>query len=85
VKKRKRKEIQENAKFKYLEIVTFDPPYAKKNPGSYDKHPIKIGDTVLYLGEIPNAPGHGAVVKYSGEVIWMIHPDEFRKATDEEL
>jgi hypothetical protein len=72
-------------KLRKLSIVVFDPWYGKKNPKAYSKHPIKIGEQVLYLGDIPNCPGHCAVAKYTGEVVWMVHPDEFREAKDSEL
>ena len=72
-------------KLKKMSIVVFEPEYAKKHPEAYAKHPLKLGEQVLYLGDIPNAIGHCAVAKHSGEVIWLVHPSDFRKATDEEV
>lgn len=78
-------------KFKYLEIVVFDPEWAKKKdrsrkPYGIDKeHPLKLKEQVLYLGDIPNAQGHCAVAKFCGDVIWLLHPQDFRKATEEEV
>lgn len=45
---------------------------------------LEYGEQVLYLGEVPNAIGHCAVAKWSGEVVWLVHPQDFREATDEE-
>jgi len=63
--------------FPYLSIVIFNQ--------SYDGHPLKFGEPVLWLGEIPNAPGHGAVAKKDGAVIWLVHPGDFREATEDEV
>ena len=65
--------------------VGCDPDYAKKYPNAYNNSPIKLGEQVLYLGEVPNAIGHCAVAKHSGEVVWLVHPQDFRKATEDEL
>ena len=40
---------------------------------------------VLFLGEIPNMPGHCAVVTRSGLVLWGYHLDSFRLATEDEV
>jgi hypothetical protein len=76
---------KKRSKFKFLSIVVFDPDYAKKYPNAYNNSPIKLGEQVLYLGEVPNAIGHCAVAKHSGEVVWLVHPQDFRKATEDEL
>jgi hypothetical protein len=62
-------------------IVKFSPP----NPDQYTNHPLTVGENVLYLGEITNAPGHCAVATSKGKVVWMVHPDEFIELTEEEL
>jgi hypothetical protein len=72
-------------KLKKLSIVIFEPPYGKEHPEAYKDGLIKIGESVLYLGDIPNAPGHCAVIKHSGEVVWLTHPQDFREATEEEV
>lgn len=58
-----------------------------KNPKKdLDKrHPLKWQELVVYLGEIPNALSHCAVAKYTGEVVWAVHINDFRKATEEEF
>jgi hypothetical protein len=68
-------------KHKKMSIVIFDP---KENLFGV-KHPLKRRETVLYLGEIVNVPGHCAVAKKDGEVIWLVHPEDFRKAKESEL
>ncbi len=80
--------MSKRKKFKYLEIVTFEPSWgrnASEYERAYASHPLRWNETVLFLGNIPNAEGHCAVAKHSGEVIWLVHPEDFRKATDEEL
>jgi len=68
-----------------LSIVSFEPWYAKKHPEAYDKSPIKLNEQVIYLGEIPNCLSHCVVVKHSGEVVWMVHTNDFRELTEDEL
>jgi hypothetical protein len=68
-----------------MSIVVFEPYYAKANPKAYDKSPVKVGEQVLYLGDIPNSTSHCVVAKHSGEVVWMVHTSDFREATEEEL
>ena len=72
-------------KFKKLEIVVFEPKGSLENTKAYKDHPLKPGERVLYLGDIPNVPGHCCVAKKDGAVIWLVHPEDFRTATDEEL
>lgn len=71
-------------KYKYLEVVIFHPWWAV-NGKIVDKHPLKFGEAVLYLGEIPNVRGHCAVAKKDGDVIWLLHREDFRKATEDDL
>lgn len=70
------------SKFQYLEAVVFDVSYCR---GDYSRHPLKNGQLVIYLGEIPNVPGHCVVATYEGHVVPMIHPDELRQAEEDEL
>lgn len=78
----KRKKTSKPRTFAHLEVVVYDPSWYK--PGMEDPT-IKVGETVLYLGEIPNVSGHCAVAKHDGVILWLMHPEDFRKATDEEL
>jgi hypothetical protein len=71
------------SRFKHCEAIVFDPP--KWNVEDYPKHPLKRNELVYYLGEIPNVLGHCIVVKYTGECVAMVHPGDFRKATEDEL
>jgi len=48
-------------------------------------YPWKKGDSLLYLGEIVNMPGHCSVVTRKGEVHWGYHTENFRLATEEEV
>jgi hypothetical protein len=71
---------------KAMSIIVFAPAWAKKDPKRMLKgHPLKYGEAVLFLGNISNVLGHCAVAKSSGEVVWMVHPGDFRKAKDSEL
>jgi len=47
-------------------------------------YPWKEGDSLLYLGEIVNMPGHCSVVTRKGEVHWGYHTENFRIATEDE-
>ena len=69
-----------------MSLVIFDPRYADGKKQKVDKtHPLKYGETVLYLGEVVNVPGHCAVAKDTGLVVWLLHPEDFRKAKESEL
>ena len=64
--------------------IVFEPEWAKGKKVS-KKHPLKYGEVVYFLTDIPNVPGHCIVTKWKGVVVPMIHPDDCRLATDEEL
>jgi hypothetical protein len=67
--------------------VVFDPKWGRTLKGramGYG-HPLTPGEVVYFLAYIPNVPGHCIVAKYGGKVIPMIHSEELREATEEEL
>ncbi len=71
-------------KFKAGQAIVFEPSWWDK----YDKsnqHPLKPGDIVHYLAEHSPAHGHCIVTTYEGKVITMLHPSDFRLATDDEV
>jgi hypothetical protein len=71
-------------KFKSGTAIVFEPKWAKDK--KVDKrHPLKYGEVVYYLTDIPNVIGHCIVVKYNGKTIPMIHPEDCRVAKEEEL
>jgi len=79
--------------FKPGQAIVFEPRWAQekfkggityKGPNG-EEHSLRYGDIVHYIAEHSPAYGHCIVVKYSGEVVTMVHPDEFRLATDEEV
>lgn len=73
-------------KFKHCEAIVFSPCWWDiADAEKYVKHPLKPGEVVYFLGEIPNVPGHCLVAKYDGAVVSMVHPEDFRKAKDSEL
>lgn len=75
-------------KWKQGEAIVFAPKWCK-NTKDYDvniiNHPLKYNELVYYLCEIPNVPGHCIVVRYNGQSVPMVHPDDFRKAKESEL
>jgi len=84
-------------KFKSGDAIVFEPKWAndeslrtkmrKIEVGDevYPGHPLKYGDIVHYLAEHSPAFGHCIVTTYEGKVITMLHPSDFRKATEEEV
>lgn len=81
-------------RFKPGQAIVFEPRWAQekfkggityRNEKTGAEHPLKYGDIVSYIAEHSPAYGHCIVVKYGGEVVTMVHPDEFRPATDEEV
>lgn len=76
------------SKFKPGQTIVFEPSWAesKKKGGTvYKNHPLKYGDKVLFLADIAPAYGHCIVTTYDGKVITMLHPEDFRKATEDEV
>jgi hypothetical protein len=72
-------------KFKHCEAIVWEPTWAKDQSGVDPRHPLKFGEMVYYLGEIPNVLGHCIVATYDGRVVPMVHPEDFRDAKEEEL
>ena len=71
-------------KFKKLQIVVYEPGWVRNDLDLKDSI-LKWGEHVLYLGEIPNVPGHCAVARHFGEVVWLVHPEDFRHPKKDEL
>lgn len=71
---------KKKANFKNMQIVVVEWP-----KGLETSFPFKNGDSLLFLGEIPNMPGHCAVVNRDGQVLWGYHLEDFRHPTDEEI
>lgn len=65
---------------KPCQIIIFKPKWKP-----HKKYPLKVGERVLFLGNIPNMTGHCAVVKFNGKVIWAVHPQDFLAPTEDEL
>ena len=49
------------------------------------RYPWKTGESLLYLGEIKQMPGHVAVVDRKGKVHWGYHDDTFREPKEMEV
>lgn len=62
---------------KKLTIVIFNPPKG------YENHfPWKSGDSLLFLGEISNMPGHCVIADKSGKVYYGYHTENFVRADE---
>lgn len=50
-------------------------------------HPLASKELarVLYLGEIPNMPGHCIIVTTSGDVMWGFHTEDFEEIPEDEV
>lgn len=75
-------------KFKPGQAIVFQPNWSKnKKKGDvvYKNHPLRYGDIVHFLAHMTPAYGHCIVTTYEGKVITMLHPEDFRLATDEEV
>lgn len=84
----KRKKGPLSSKFKPGQAIVYEPSWAdQKKPGGrvYKNHPLRYGDIVSYLADHSPAYGHCIVTTYEGKVITMLHPEDFRKATDDEV
>lgn len=46
---------------------------------------IKKEQSLVFLGEIQNMPGHCIIVLPSGKIIWGYHTDDFIELTEEEV
>lgn len=49
------------------------------------EHPLKKNELVYFISDIPNVEGHCIVATYDGRIVPMVHPDDFREATEDEL
>lgn len=82
-------------KFKPGQAIVFEPKWAeekfkdgivyKNHITGKDDHPLRYGAIVHYLAEHSPASGHCIVTTYEGQVITMLHPSDFRKATEDEV
>lgn len=82
-------------KFKPGQAIVFEPNWAaQKHKGGItyfdpktgeNKHPLFYGDVVHFLAYHEPAIGHCIVVDYDGKITTMLHPGDFRKATDDEV
>lgn len=79
--------------FKAGQAIVFEPKWAQEKfkggvtykSSSGQEHPLKYGAIVHYLAEHMPATGHCIVVDYDGKITTMLHPEDFRKATDDEV
>jgi len=80
--------MKKYVRFEAGQALVFIPKWAKnKKKGSkvYKKHPLRYEDVVHFLAYHTPAYGHCIVVDYDGKVTTMLHPEDFRLATEEEV
>jgi hypothetical protein len=66
-----------------LSLVKFNPK--ARPPSSRRNYPFRAKETYVFLGEIPNMPGHCVVADYrSGQIYSGYHTDNFIELTGEE-
>ena len=67
-----------------LSLVKLSPDMDDKFIKKY-KYPFHPKDIFIFLGEIPNMPGHCVVIEHKlGRVFSCYHTDNFVELTDEE-
>ena len=55
------------------------------NDDFWDTYPFTKNDTYVYMGEIPNMPGHCVVADYkTGNLISGYHIESFKELKDDE-
>lgn len=62
-----------------MALARFDP----KVYTDLEKHPLEIGEVVLFLGYISNCGDHCAVAKQNGAVLFMVHPGDFVELSEQ--
>ena len=67
-------------KLKPMQVVIINEKYYER-----DCLPFKLGQLLLYLGEISNMEGHCAVVDMNGTIHWAYHIEHFRTPTNDEM
>lgn len=69
--------------FKIGTAIIFEPEWAENNKID-SRHPLKYSEMVYFISDIPNVPGHCIVATYDGRIVPMVHPEDFREATEDE-
>lgn len=66
-----------------LSLVKFD---FTDLPEQYHRlYPFLKGHTYVFLGEIPNMPGHCVIAGHAGNVYFGYHTDDFVELPDESV
>ena len=77
--------VPKSSKFKPGQAIVFAPTWWDIYDKGLEDYPIKPGDVVHFLAEHSPAVGHCIVVDYDGKITTMLHTNDFRAATDEEV
>lgn len=89
-KKKVKKKIKREKLFKAGQAIVYEPnwtPEDQKFKGGicYIGSDLRYGDVMHFLAYHKPAYGHCIVTTYDGKVITMLHPSDFREATDNEV
>lgn len=74
--------MKKQKKPRQLSLVKFDT--TRLTHDELRQYPFAKGQSYLFLGEIPNMPGH-CVVELDGKIVWGYHTDNFIELTEEEV
>ena len=82
-------EFKELAPFKPLQLVKVKLPKSVQNHAESRTmntgYPFKNGEMLLWLGGIPQMPGHCVVVNKNGKVLWGYHTDNFVEPDEDDI
>ncbi len=67
-----------------LALVRFSPPPVPD--GTESPYPFSVGETLVFLGEIPNMPGHCVVARHLGGTVHSgYHTENFVELDQDEV
>jgi hypothetical protein len=66
-----------------LSLVNFD--FGSIDKKYHDHYPFMPNSNYIFLGEIPNMPGHCVIGKKDGSITWGWHSDNFVELTEDEV
>jgi len=73
-------------KIKPLSLVKLKKSYRKAMKKSgYGDYPTMKETAFVFLGMIPNMPGHCVVAGHSGRVYFGLHPEDFKVLKEDEV
>lgn len=67
-----------------LSLVKFDYEKMPEKDHKYYIDTFKKNEHCIFLGEIPNMPGHSVIIKNNGTIIFGWHTEDFIELTVDE-